>query len=340
MMASSENNIEKKNIFSLKTLLYFAVAIAVLIDLAYVYLNHGHAGIMQNAKTSEPVFESSEIESYEGVVEIEDGQVIHNDGVYQYKEGMMTFLITCVDETADNSTGAETFLLMVMDSNSKHIDYFPISCNTIYTHDKAGEPVTLEQAALAAETREQGAEVVLNAVSKYFHKLPIHGFVSMTADGVVPLNDALGGVNVKVPADYEENGKTLKEGVDIHLEGDETAWFLTFEDEENPDSKSLRQDAYVRAVISKLYYQIKDDPVSFMNIYDAVDEYTLTNMTRSELTYIATEAASYDFDNKSLHIIEGETVDNNGYAQFVTDEEALKNQIIDVFYDRVRDYSN
>ncbi len=340
MMASSENKIEKKNIFSLKTLLYMGVAIVVFIDLVYVYLNHGHAGIMQNAKTSEPVFESSEIESYEDVVEIKDGQVIHGDGVYQYKEGMMTFLITCVDETTDNSTGAETFLLMALDSNSKHIDYFPINCNTIYTYDKSGEPITLEQAALGAETREQGAEVVLNAVSKYFHKLPVHGFISMTADGVVPLNDALGGVNVKVPADYEENGKSLKEGVDIHLEGDETAWFLTFDDENNLDSKSLRQNAYVRAVISKLYFSIKDDPVSCMNIYDAIEQYTLTNMTRSELTYIATEASGYDFDNKSLHIIKGDTVDNNGYAQFVTDEEALKDQIIDVFYERVHDFNN
>ena len=115
MMASSENNIEKKNIFSLKTLLYLIVAVAVVVDLAFVYLNHGHAGIMQNAKTSEPVFESSAIESDEGVVEIKDGQVIHNDGVYQYKEGIMTFLITCVDETANNSTGAADMRRIIND---------------------------------------------------------------------------------------------------------------------------------------------------------------------------------------------------------------------------------
>ncbi len=333
-----DKNVRKKSKFSLKSLLYFGVAIAVIIDLIYIYLNHGHAGVIQHARTVEPVFEQSEdelIAEADVTNQWQSGWVLHNDQVYAYKEGVMSFLVMCTEGQSGIAPESEAYMLFVLDTQSKHLDYIPINRHTVIKKDAEGNESTLLQMSLADDESEE-YEKQVSLISKFMHQLPIHGYTAITMDGVVPLTKAMGGVDLTVTEDVTYGDKSAVAGQEIHLEDTEVFDFLADNDNTiDPDVKMARKELFLKALITKVYSKVKSDPISFMNIFNAVDNYVYTNMSTSELMYLSTEAAGYELDENSAHEIEGETVRDDNGVRFYPDEELLKDMLINTFYEKV-----
>ena len=314
------------------------VAIAVIIDLIYIYLNHGHAGVIQHARTVEPVFEQSEeelIAEVDATSQWQSGWVLHNDQVYGYKEGIMSFLVMCTEGQSGIAPDSEAYMLFVLDTANKHLDYIPINRHTVIQKDAEGNESTLLQMSLADEESEE-FEKQAGLISRFMHQLPIHGYAAITMDGVIPLTKAIGGVDLAVTEDVTYGDKSATAGQEIHLEDTDVVYFLADNDDTvDPDVKMERKELFLKALITKVYSKIKSDPISFMNIFNSVDNYVYTNMTTSELMYLSTEAAGYELDEDSAHEIVGDTVRDENGVRFYPDEDKLKDMLIDTFYEEV-----
>ena len=333
-----EKKDRKKSKFSLKSVLYFVVAIAVMIDIVYIYLNHGHAGVIQHARTAEPIFQQSEAQveaEADAFNKWQSGWVLHDDQVYAYKEGIMTFLVMCTEGQSGIAPDSEAYMLFVLDTQNKHLDYIPINRHTMLKNGVDGREGTLVQLARQADEGEDYSRQV-NLISRFMHQLPIHGYAAITMDGVIPLTKALGGVDLTASEDITYGDKFAAAGETIHLEDTDVVYFLAEDDYSiDAETKLVRKELFLKALITKVYTRVKSDPISFMNIFNSVDDYVHTNMTTSEIMYLATEAAGYELDEDSAHAIEGESVIGDSGEEFYADEELLKDMLINIFYEKV-----
>ncbi len=103
------------------------------------------------------------------------------------------------------------------------------------------------------------------------------------------------------------------------------------------DLRIQRQKQYLLGLITKAKQTVLENPASVLTLYDAVDEYIITNLDLGEISYLATEGAQMDFAG-DLRSLSGElTLNDKNYAELHLDQEALFELILDVFYTEVTD---
>jgi LCP family protein required for cell wall assembly len=347
------NEVKKRSVSPLKIMVILVIFVAVLADAAYLYVNAGHAKLRQNAETVEPVIQQTEAVTTKEAVKWQDGWVKYNGGIYAYKENLMSFLVMGIDKNLPEKVDeqsleggqADVLVLLVLDPDEKRIDMIPINRNSMVdvdVFDADGRNLYSQKAQIAVQHGvgdglEKSCEYQVNAVSKLFYQLPIHGYAALNMEGIIPLNDAVGGVDVVVPENYDSGEYTFTEGETVHLEGEQAYIFLRDRDNEvgGADRRLSRHEAYLTALVGKVYNEIKNDPLSFMSVYNAISQYTVSNISSSELAYLATEASGFSYDEDSVHEIKGSTVKGELYDEFYIDDDALEELIMDVFYKKI-----
>ena len=75
-------------------------------------------------------------------------------------------------------------------------------------------------------------------------------------------------------------------------------------------------------------------------LFGALSDRMITDLTVSEVSYLAAELADYSFDTNHIYGIDGIYIDSQGNtdtaeAEFYADEDALKELILDIFYREV-----
>lgn len=301
------------------------MAAAVISDVLYLVMSKGHADLREKAATAEPVLQSTEAVSSEEAVIWKDGWVKFNGGIYEYKDSTMNFLIMGMDKNAEGAQ-AEFLALLVLDADDENIKLIPISTNAVST-DIVSEG--LENSG-ALNCEEQ-----VKAVSNILYQLPIHGYAALSLDGIVPLNDAVGGIDVVTPMDFATADVSAKKDEKLHLAGKDSYRFLcsTAADLGGAQGRLSRQEVYLRALVEGLYNKIQADSLSLISLYREVGQFVTTDIGTNELAYLATQASKYVYDEDNVLEIEGEAVET---SEEVNDSDALKELIINTFYKKVR----
>ena len=340
-MQNFEPIIEKKKRDSfklfLKCVVFAVIGAAVLSDIIYLFMNNGHANLREKAETAEPVLQQTEAVSSEEAVVWKDGWVKYNGGIYEYKDSTMNFLLMGIDrpldgeKTADAIVGgqADFLALLVLDAEEEGIKLIPIDTKAMSAE---------AQTDLQTSVQTDSCEYQVKAVSNLLHQLPIHGYAALSLDGIVPLNDAVGGIDVVAPMDYASDDVSVKKGDVLHLEGADANRFLLSRDADlgGESGRLKRQTVYLTALVDSLYNKIKSDSLSLISMYNGISEYVVTDIGTNELAYLATQASKYYYDDESVLEIKGETSKEGTTEEFSVDEDALKDLIINTFYKKVR----
>ena len=166
----------------------------------------------------------------------QDGWVKYQDTVYAYKEEILTFLIMGIDKLSDagevtegtDGGQADALFLAVLDPQEKRMKVIGINRNTmtdIDIYDENGEYVSTVKSQLAIQHgfgngMEESCEYQKKAVENLFYQLPIHGYAAVNMSAIATINDAVGGVEVTVPADLDGFGEMFVEGEQVHLLGE------------------------------------------------------------------------------------------------------------------------
>lgn len=154
------------------------------------------------------------------------------------------------------------------------------------------------------------------------------------------INDAVGGVSVTVLEDLTQRDQSLVEGESVHLEGESAFWYVKYRDTNvfgSADRRLERQKQYLNGFIGAAKSTMKKNPAAAVNLYQAVSEQMVTNVSIDEVAYLAPLLAEYKFQSDSFYMPEGETVMGDQFEEFYVDEDALYEMILDVFYEEVKD---
>lgn len=316
----------------------------------------GKVELYQSAVTKTPVLRELEMAG----AEYGDHAVKYQDEAYTYNEDILTILVMGIDsldklpdpeEVEDYILGgqADTLFLVVINPHIKEIELIAINRNSmtevdVYDSDNNYVRTDLLQVCLQhgyGSGLEDSCEREVQAVSRLFYDLPIHGYLAMNMAAVPILNDSVGGVRLEIMENIPWGSEAIAsgEGNMVTLEGMDAYYYLQYRDVEVFDSASMRlarQKQYLGAFAYQAIAETKED-ISFpVTVLDSLSDYTVTNMNASKIMYLATTYINYSFRTEEIYTLEGETIiGGGGFEEFYVDEDALYELIIDVFYEKV-----
>lgn len=283
----------------------------------------------------------------------QSGQVNYQGSLYEYNPDIITFLLMGIDKgketietyEIDNGGGgqADALFLAVVDTKEKTLKVININRNTmvpVSVYDQEGNfrysqiaQITLQHGY--GDGREQSCEYQLAAVSNLFYNIPIHGYAAISAAAIPAINDSVGGVEVVVLEDLSFKDASLVEGAQVRLLGESAYWYIKYRDIDvfaSVDSRMARQRQYLDCFIDTAKQTVKKNPLSAIDIYQAVMPQIVTDLSIPEAVYLASVLQNYEFDENSCLHLTGETIMGELYEEFYPDETALYEMILDLFY--------
>lgn len=289
-----------------------------------------------------------------------DGKIWYHGDLYQYNEDILTFLIMGIDsrdvlpkpeEVHDYTLGgqADMLFLAVVNPHTRQINLISVNRNAmgeveVYDPDNQYIHTDLLQVCLQhgyGSGLQDSCERQVKTVSVLFYDLPIHGYLAVNLGAVSELNDEVGGVEVTVLENIPTGSEELKNGLGktVTLYGKDAYCYVQYRDITVFDSASQRmerQKQYLSALTKIIKERTKKNITYPLQILDKISPYTVTDISISEISYMATTYLGYEIAFDSIYSLQGETVTGaGGFEEFYIDDEALYDLIIDLFYEKV-----
>lgn len=281
-------------------------------------------------------------------VRLADDQTILYEGeTYRLRKRLTTILILGIDQPRSPAASyreggqADFQLLLAIDDNRKTVAVLQLDRDTMTEIAVLGvlghvTGVTNAQLALAhafGNGRELSCKLAVFAVENLLLGLPVDKYFAMTLDGIAAFNDALGGVEVTLEDDFSAYDPAMIPGVTLRLTGEQAEHYVRgrFDvgDETNA-SRLKRQRIYMTKAQEMLYARLHKSANFITALLDAVDPYTLTNMSRGFLLNTANKIGQYEI--LPVDQLAGEHIlGQRGFNEFHPDADALVSYVISTF---------
>jgi len=282
----------------------------------------------------------------------EQGTVRYKDKKYRYNSDIVTLLLLGIDKRGDFETAytagkggqSDTIILAVFDTKSKKLSFISVSRETmteIELYSVFGDAIRYQIAQLAlsyayGDSPQKSCELTQSAVSKLFYNLPIHGYFALNESAITVVNDMVGGVKLTLLDDFSAQDASMVKGAALTLNGKQAELYIrgrmSLEDDTNA-TRMKRQFQYMNAFIGIATQKLKANPTLPLTIYNAVKPYAVTDLSISEIMFIASEAINYDFSADNVYTVAGTSKNGVEFSEFYVDETALYELILSVFYD-------
>lgn len=329
--------------------------IALFVMLSLVLIIVIVIGLRRNQASRD--IETSSVPAGEAVQEKwQEGTISHNGKYYKYNNNLRTYLLMGIDkdgpavevEKGFKGGQSDAMFLIVSDSENQKISVISINRNTmtkIKTLDESGNDAGEITSQICVQHsygdgRHYSCSRTVDAVSYLFYNLPISGYLSIYLEAVPILNDAVGGVEVKVLQEINDpnRGVYLPEGDVRVLSGTEAYSYLRLRDINifgSATDRLHRQEQYIAGYMEKLKTALSGDASKAADIYNSVSEYLVTNVDFVEMV---SELMSYEYDGDRMYTVPGETTAGEQYEEYYVDEKALYDLIIQIFYKEVEQH--
>ena len=311
-----------------------------------------HAAEVSNQELASSL--NDEPENVDEPLELEEGQILADGEVWEYNEDIMTFLCMGVDsrsgigkeKTPGKAGQADALLMVVVNPRKEDINVIAINRDTmtgIEIYDTAGMYLEEEKAQITlqyayGDGREKSCQLMEAVVSELFYGIPIHGYGALDMQSIATLNDAVGGVEVTILEDMTKFKWDWTKGAQVHLKGEEALLYVQRRDTAYLGTnlgRVERQKQYLTAYVNKLKQKIKEDITFPVTLLGQIQKHMVTSLTMQEITYLTDTLLGYDFNMENIISIPGESKMGEKHEEFYIDDAALKQIVIDVFYDKV-----
>lgn len=283
--------------------------------------------------------------------------VIYKGHKYRYNENITSVLVMGVDREKVNSDEkylkehgagqADTMFVAALDTSSSKMSLISIPRDTmadIRTYNEKSKYTGTRNTQLClAYAYGDGGELsctnTVDAVSNVLYGIPIDSYVSINLSSISILNDAVGGVNVRVIGDLTGVDPDLKEGANVTLLGDQAETYVRTREHEPLDAnleRMRRQQQYITAFIQKGLQETRSDIMLPVDLLNLISDNAVTNVSVPKLTYLATEALGVSFSSDDIYSIDCDIKEgDSGYAEYYPDETKLFELVLKVFYTRI-----
>ena len=340
---------------ALLVLLTTVLLLALLAAAAVLWMNaHGRNSLLKRQEERPDQMEQmAEEETSSG---LPDGAIRYNGKAYLYKENILTFLCMGIDRKGEVEASedlfqggqADSLFLAVLDQDEKKISIIGINRDTmteINVYDANGLYAGKEVAQIAlahayGDGLEESCENTVEAVSNLFYGLPIHGYCALNMSVISTINDAVGGVDVTIPASLAGKGDDWTEGERVHLMGEDAYTFIHDRDTSvarSAEERLERQKQYLNAFVAQAKSAMRSDMTLPLKLYTQVTPYMVTDVTADEAVYLAGQALSYSFSPEDIYSMEGHVEMGDTFEEFYQDDTALYEMILEIFYEELPD---
>ena len=283
--------------------------------------------------------------AYDDLVEI-DGES------YRRKKTVTTILLMGIDKRQDlvaqgyRTGGQADFLrLVALDSEAGEISQIKIDRDTMtpitvlgVLGNKSG--MRTAQISLShgfGDGKEQSCELTVEAVSNLLMGIPIDFYAAVNMDGISVLNDFVGGITVTLEDDFSSLDPGMTAGKTLTLMGDQAEYFVRNRHGigiGTNEARMKRQEMYISLLSEKLESCISGDKDYIGRLYEALQPYMITNISKGRL--INEAWASREYIRRETMSPEGvHEVAEDGFMQFQADEAAIKQIVMDLFYEKI-----
>lgn len=282
---------------------------------------------------------------------LEDGSRVQYQGQsYVYNKNAVNVLFMGIDK-ADIAVNegygangqADCLLVLNFDTVTGAIKILPISREVmtdvnVYTADGNFAGVERMQLCLAyayGATGKESCENVRQSVSRLLYGVQIGSYIAIDLDGVRALTDVVGGVRLTPNETLNSSSGTIYEGQETVLKGKLVDIYLRSRgsDVEANNRRMQRQKQFITAFASQAGNQVLSDFGKLARFYNTAVPYTVTDVTLSELTYLASCCLTADVGNSIVYnSISGEMVMGEKYVEFHADSQSVFEAVLDTFY--------
>lgn len=285
----------------------------------------------------------------EGQQESVATRTIIKDGVQYYpRQDVHVVMVLGIDqkgkvvpsEEPNHGNAVDMVTLLVFDEKDKTISLLCLNRDTMVEMPRLNEfgretGTRVAQLALS-HTYGRGMEDSCNntkkAVSNLLHRITIDHYFAMNLDAISILNDAVGGVTVKVEEDFSQIDPSIKMG-EMTLYGDQAVAFVQSRrgigDQLNL-SRMQRQQQYMQGFLSALKTKAAQSSEFAVSAYDAVSEYIVTDMTPTVISRLMEDYRGYEL--RDVLTLPGENVLAEQYYEFHVDKPALEELVLSLFF--------
>lgn len=239
--------------------------------------------------------------------------------------------------TIDTSTGKAKALAIPRDTMVE-VELF--SENNIFLRN---EEMQLCLSYAYGNGTDTSATNVTTSLSRILYNVPINKYFALDLNGIAPINDAIGGVTVE--SLYTFKNIDVKKGDTVHLVGDLTEAYVRTRDLDNIEAslnRTARQVQYIKAFAAQLAPAVMNDFSIVSKLYNTATDYSTTNITLSDATYLASLLISKNITDFETTTLEGEMKPSTRidyadvvYAEFYPDEDKLMQTVLDTFYTQI-----
>ena len=274
---------------------------------------------------------------------------------YREKPAVTTLLIAGIDkpEAVTNVTKdsyrdggqADFLMLLAIDHTDKKIHQLQLERDTMAEIDILGifgneVGTRTEQLCLAhsfGATPEDNAKYTIRAVERLLDGMEIEGYYMIDYAAMPVLNDALGGVQVKIEEDMTSVNPAWTKGSTVTLKGKEAETFVrtrkTIGSGTN-EERMVRQNEFMTNAIAKIKKKIGEDLSFGETLLTQLQKLSVSNMTAKRLAEELYKAREYE--TLKVEHPEGEyTIGKDGFVEFHMKEGAAVEWVLEHLYTRI-----
>ncbi len=279
--------------------------------------------------------------------------VNYNGQEYQFNEDITSILCIGVDKrelgTVNGAVGtagqADALYLMALNTATGETSVISIPRDIITDigiYSPEGEYLRTEEMQIClsyayGDGKDTSCLNTTTAVSRLFYQLPINSHFAIDLSAIATLNDAVGGVSVTMIDDsfYDTDAIHHFKGETLTLYGEDARKYLQQRDVSELESTLDRLDRqvnYLKAFTSKALEMTKSDITTPVELYGIIKDNSVTNLTTAKMTAFATCLVSNGIEELDFKQVPGELTSDGTYAEYIVDEQALYEMILDVYY--------
>ena len=276
------------------------------------------------------------------------------DKEYQYNSLITTILYAGLDstdplkasETNSNKARADSVSVVILDKKNKKMSILALNRDTmteIRRYTRTGEDMGTYVSHLGyAYSYGDGGEVSCEDLKEAVEKLlgiSIDEYAVTNQSSITSINDLVGGVTVTVPNDdlaamYPE----LKKGAVVTLDDSNVKDFLQHRDtaaDFSNEGRIERQQAYVTAYVDLLKDRLASEPDQLWQEIGQMNDYLQTSITKNKYLSLARLLEKVSFTDADYYRPTGKDSAGELHDEFYVDEDALRQLVIDLFYEEV-----
>lgn len=274
---------------------------------------------------------------------------------YQYNSLITTVLYAGVDSEGEmkvnegyaDAARADSISVAVLDKKHKKMTVIALSRDTMtevrrYSlsgRDRGTYLTHLGFAYAYGDGGEVSCEDLRESVSNLLGGIPINEYVITNQSSMTYINNLVGGITVEVPNDdLAAKYPQFTKGAVVKLDDSNIRDYLQYRDtakDLSNEGRIARQQSYVTAYIGQLKQVLQKDMDGTWRKLEEMDDYLQTSITKNKYISLAKLLESVEFTSDNYYRPTGENVAGEEHDEFYVDEEALREKVIELFYEEI-----